>query len=750
MSRIKKSFILFFIVLIALPWVTYAQELPMINSIEIKGLKRIDESALKSKIIQRPGEPISQEKTNDDIKNIFKMGYFDDVRAEIEPFEGGIKLVYLVKEKPTIAKIEFQGNTEFDDEKLKEKITLTSGAIADAVLIQDNANKLRVFYEEEGHWLSHIVPAIKTISPEEISITYMITEGPQVKIKKIHIEGNKAISANEIKKTAETKEWSIFSFITSSGYYKKDRMDTDIERIKDLYFNNGYIKVVVGEQQIQLTEDKKGMSISVPVSEGDQYRIFSVEFSGNKVFGDDAIRKKITMLPDKAFSKETLRKDILAISDLYSESGHALITVTPDLIPDESKKTVRVILKIDEGEKYKIGRIEISGNVKTKDKVIRREVRFNEGDTFNSALIKRSYERINNLNFFENVELLPKPRPEQKLVDFDVKVKERPTGSFSVGGGYSSVEKLIGMFEVTQGNLFGQGQLVKLRAELGSKTSYYDLTFKDPWFLDKPIIFSVNIYKTSTSQFVEYDKKAMGFGISFGKKFGEYWSGNIAYNFENADITNVTEKASRIIQEQKGSRVTSSITPSLARDSRDNFLDPSRGSRNSLYITYAGLGGTNKFFKSELDSAWHFPIGSTSVMLRGRFGYAAGIGKKELPLYERFYIGGIYSVRGLGFGGAGPKDPATGDPIGGKEELIFNTEYIFPLISEIRLKGVVFFDAGNSYDSLNNFGHLRYTTGTGIRWISPVGPIRIEWGYNLDKKTGEQPSRFEFAFGTFF
>jgi outer membrane protein insertion porin family len=242
----------------------------------------------------------------------------------------------------------------------------------------------------------------------------------------------------------------------------------------------------------------------------------------------------------------------------------------------------------------------------------------------------------------------------------------------------------------------------------------------------------------------------MGFGISFGKKFGEYWSGNIAYNFENADITNVTEKASRIIQEQKGSRVTSSITPSLARDSRDNFLDPSRGSRNSLYITYAGLGGTNKFFKSELDSAWHFPIGSTSVMLRGRFGYAAGIGKKELPLYERFYIGGIYSVRGLGFGGAGPKDPATGDPIGGKEELIFNTEYIFPLISEIRLKGVVFFDAGNSYDSLNNFGHLRYTTGTGIRWISPVGPIRIEWGYNLDKKTGEQPSRFEFAFGTFF
>ena len=750
MSRIKKSCVLFFIILITLPWVTYAQELPLINSIEIKGLKRIDESALKSRITQRPGEPISQEKTNDDIKNIFKMGYFDDVRAEIEPFEGGIKLVYLVKEKPTIIKIEFQGNKEFDDEKLKEKITVTSGAVADAVLIQDNANKLRAFYEEEGHWLSHIVPAIKTISPEEVSITYMITEGPKIKIRKIHIEGNKAISASKIKGAAETKEWSIFSFISSSGYYKKDRMDADIERIKDLYFNNGYIKVAVGEQRIQLTEDNKGMSITITVSEGDQYKISSVEFSGNKVFGADAIKQKITMLPDKVFSKETLRKDILSISDLYSESGYALITVTPDLIADESRKTVRVVMKIDEGDKYKIGRIEISGNTKTRDKVIRREVRFSEGDTFNSALIKRSHEKINNLNFFENVELLPKPQPEEKLVDFDIRVKERPTGSFSIGGGYSSVEKLIGMFEVTQGNLFGKGQLLKLRAELGSKTSYYDLTFKDPWFMDKPILFAINIYKTSTSQFVEYDKEATGLGISFGKNLGEYWSSNIAYNFENANITDVDEDASPIIKDQEGNNVTSSITPSITRDSRNNYLDPSRGSRNSIYVTYAGLGGTNKFIKSGIDSAWYFPLGSTSFMVRGRFGYATGIGNKELPLYERFYVGGIYSVRGLDFGEAGPKDPATGDPIGGTEELIFNTEYIFPLVSDIKLKGVVFFDAGNSYDSFNNFGYLRYTTGTGVRWISPVGPIRLEWGYNLDKKTGEKPSRFEFAFGSFF
>jgi outer membrane protein insertion porin family len=749
MQKMRLIFLLLLIIIIT-PAIVYAQELPIIKSIEIKGLKRIDENAVKSKITQKPGEPISQEKTNEDIKNIFKMGYFDDVKAEIEPFEGGIKLIYVVKEKPTIVKIDFQGNKEFDDSKLKEKLTITTGAIADAVLIQDNAGKLRTFYEEEGYWLARIVSVINTISPDEVSLTYQINEGPKVKIKKITIEGNKAISAGKIKGAMETKEWSIFSFITSSGYFKKERMDTDVERIKDLYFNNGYIKVAVGEPKIQLTSDKKGMLITVPLSEGDQFKVSSIEVSGNKVFSDAEIRKKITMIPGEPFSKATLKKDILSISELYSENGYALITVNPDLVPDENKKTVKVILKIDEGAKYRIGRIEISGNTKTRDKVIRREVSFDEGDIFNSALIKRSYEKINNLNFFEKVDMVPKPHPEEKLVDIDIKVKERPTGYFSVGGGYSSTEKVIGMVEVTQGNLFGRGQLLKLRGELGSKTTYYDLTYRDPWFFDTPLSFSANIYKTTTSQFVEYDKEATGLGISLGKRFTDYLYGDITYRFENADITNVSDRASPIIKDQEGTNTTSSITPSIVRDSRDNYLDPTRGSRNSFYVTYAGLGGSNNFIKGEADSAWYLPIGRTSVMLRGRVGYATGIGGKDLPLYERFYVGGIYTVRGLDFGDAGPKDPKTGDPIGGNSELIFNTEYIFPLVSEVKLKGVIFFDAGNSYDQFNNFGNLRYTTGAGARWISPVGPVRLEWGYNIHKKTGEQNSRFEFAFGTFF
>lgn len=744
-----KILILFSLLSIPTELFSADEALPLIQGVEVRGLRRIDEIAIKNKISQRKGDLLSQEKTNDDIKNIFTLGYFDDVRAEIEPFEGGVKLIYVVKEKPTIVKIDLQGNEEFDDTKLKEKMSITTGAIADAVLIQDNAAKLRAFYEEEGYWLSRIVPVIKVVNPDEVTLTYQITEGHKVKIKKIIIEGNKVFSDRKIKKVMDTSEWGIFSFITSSGYYKKDRMDIDIEKIRDLYLNNGYIKIAVGEPQIRLTDDRKGMTITIPIAEGEQYRISSIEITGNTVFTEDRLRKRITLLVDKPFSKEKLRKDIFSISELYSETGYALITVNPDVVPDERTKTVKLILNISEGDRYKIGRIEITGNTKTRDKVIRREVRLDEGDIYNSALIRRSYERINNLNFFESIELNPKPRPEEKLVDLAINVKERPTGFFSIGGGYSSVEQFIAMIELTQGNLFGRGQFVKIRAELGGRTTLYDISFRDPWFMDKPVSFSTNIYKL-TREYIDYDKEATGFSVSFGKRFSEYWWADILYNFEHAEISNVSEDASRVIKDQEGKRTTSSITPSLVRDSRDNYLDPRRGSRNSLYTTVAGLGGTNKFFKGGVDSAWYFPISSSSVMVRGRFGYATGIAGEELPLYERFYVGGIYTVRGLGYGEAGPKDEGTDDPIGGTEELIFNLEYIFPLISEARLKGVLFFDAGNSYESFKNFPDLRYTTGAGIRWISPVGPIRLEWGYNLDRKPGEKTSRFEFAFGTFF
>ncbi|MEJ2697042.1 MAG: outer membrane protein assembly factor BamA, partial [Candidatus Sulfobium sp.] len=727
----------------------YAQGQPVITKIEVKGLKRIEEGAVKSKVSEKVGEPLSEEKISNDIKTIFRMGYFDDVKVEAEPFEGGVKLIYILREKPTIIKVDFQGNKEYDDSKLKEKITITPGSIADTVLIQDNAVRLSKFYEEEGYWLANVVPVIKKVSENDVTLTYQIDEGPKIKIRKITIQGNKHISSSKIKGVMKTSTWWLFSFITSSGYYKKDVMEKDVERIKNLYFDNGYIKAVVGEPGIKVNRKEKGMTIRIRVSEGDQYRVSSVDVSGNKAYSDKTIRSKITIQPGSVFDKSVLEKNIQAITNLYMDNGYALVSVTPDLVPDEKNKTVRVTLTVNEGDRYRIGRIEVSGNTKTRDKVIRREMRLDEGAIFDSSKIKRSYQRISNLNYFDTVDIVPKPEYRKKVVDLDIKVKERPTGFLSIGGGYSSVDQFIATADLTQGNLFGRGQYLKLKGELGGRSSLYEITFRDPWFLDKPISLSTGIYKTSR-EYIEYDKRAFGAYVSFGKNFSEYWNGTIGYNFERATIYNISEGASAIVLDQQGTNTTSSITPSIVRDSRDNYLDPSRGSRNALTLTFAGLGGSNKFVKGLLDSGWYFPWGSTTFMVRGRFGYAHGIFDKKLPLYERFYVGGIYTVRGLGFGDAGPKDPATGDAIGGTEELIFNTEYIFPILSEMKFKGVVFFDAGNAYENFEHFGTLRYTTGAGIRWISPMGPIRVEWGYNLDKKPGESSSKIEFAFGSFF
>jgi outer membrane protein insertion porin family len=734
------------------PVIRAEEQLPLVNAIEVKGLKRIEEGAVKSKITQKVGEQLSNEKISEDIKNIFKMGYFDDVMTEIETLEGGIKVIYVVKEKPTVIRLEFQGNHEIKDETLKEKTSITVGAIADTTLIQDNAGKILLHYEEEGYWLAKVVPVINKVSENEVYLTFQIDEGDKVKIRKITITGNKAISTGKITGAMKTSTWKIYSFITSSGYYKKETMTADLEAIKDIYFNNGYIKAVVSDPEIVLTPDKKGMNIALQVSEGDQYSISAVTLTGNKVYPESDLKALIASTPGKIFSKEVLKKDIAAMTERYTRNGYALANVFPEIIPDEATKQLALNYKVEEGAMYRIGRIDISGNTKTRDVVIRREVRLDEGDVFNSANLKRSYERINNLNFFETVDMAPKPRYEEKLLDVDLKVKEKPTGFLSVGGGYSSVDGLIGMVDITQGNLFGKGQYVKVRAELGGQSSFYELSFKDPWFMGKPIAFTADIYNTHRD-YIDYSKKAVGAGFGFGKELSEYWGANISYNIERAEIYNIADAASSIIRDQEGTRTTSSITPSITRDSRDSYIDPMRGSRNTMYFTFAGLGGDNAFIKTLADSAWFFPIGNTNttIQLRGRFGYAKGIFNETLPLYERFCVGGIYTVRGLGYCEAGPKDDK-GELIGGTKELIFNAEFIFPIFTEMKLKGVVFADAGNAFDSAQpiNPKELRYTTGTGIRWISPVGPIRIEWGYNIKKKPGESQSKIEFTFGSFF
>jgi len=717
---------------------------PYVRALEVKGLRKIEEGAVREKITQGVGQPLSVETVSEDIKAVYGMGYFEDVRVEVEPFEGGVKLAYIVREKSQIRRVDVFGNEEIDESKLREKLTVSPGSLADAVLIQNNADTIRLTYEEEGYPLATVVPLIGQMSGGYALLTYYIKEGPKVKIRDISIEGNREISEGDIKDAMESSEWGLFAWATKARQYKKAVLAEDVERIKELYHDRGFIKAVVNEPQVELSGDRRKADIRIEVKEGDRYRVSRIGFSGNASFSDEELQGALSSAPGEYVSRRVLGSDVAAITEKYTERGYALASVQPDIEPDDERKEARVTFRIYEGDLYHMGRIGISGNQKTRDKVIRREMRLDEGDLFNSKLLRRSYERLVNLNFFEEVKLNPLPRAESRRLDLDIQVTERSTGYLNVGGGYSSVDKFVGMVDVTQGNLGGRGQYIKLSSQFSSRSTLYEVSFREPWLFDRPVSLDVSVYR-SEREYTSYNRKSDGFSIGLGRSFWEYWRASATYRFEEVAVLDISENASDLIREQEGRRVTSSVSPMLARDSRDNFLDPHRGSRNAWYVTYAGLGGDNRFFKTSLDSSWYLPVSRrTTLSLRGNFGYAAGVAGEDLPLYERYYVGGGMTVRGLR--DVGPKDEK-GIYIGGTKKLVFNVDYTFPLLSEINLKGGVFYDLGTAYDTSI---HMKDSAGAGIRWISPIGPIRLEWAKIIEPEADEPSYRWEFSLGSFF
>ncbi len=721
---------------------------PIVTRIEIRGLYRIEEGVVRKQISQQTGQPLSQKKISRDIKSIYSTGYFKDVKVEGLPSEGGITLIYVVKEKPTISGVNIYGNKQIKLQDIRKQISITPGSVADTVLINDNAAKIRYYYESEGFSLTQVVPVVRVLSGNRADLTYVIKEGPKIKIRKIRFIGNRALTSGEIKKVMKSRERWFFSFLTKSGYYKKDDLVADSDRIRDLYYDHGYIQAVVSPPKTTLSPDKKWATITYKINEGDQFRISAISIKGNKVVSTKVLESLLKSKAGEPVSRKLVQEDVVDLTQRYSEHGYALAVINPELVPDIAKKTVAITFQIDEGALYHVGRIEISGNQKTRDWVIRREILLNEGDIFNSALLRKSYENLNNLNYFSSVTMNPQPVPTAKQVNLDVNVKEKPTGFLSIGGGYSSVDKLIGMVNISQGNLGGRGQSLKLSGELGGLSSFYELSFNEPWLFGRRLSLSTSIYK-QTQDYLDYTREASGFDVGLSRAISANTWLSADYRFEYATISGVLNSASPVIQDQAGSKLTSSITPGIVRDTRDNYLLPHRGSRNSLYVTFAGLGGDNKFLKVVGESGWFFPVSrKTTLSLHGIIGYGTGLFGSELPLYERFYVGGIYTVRGLGYGDGGPKD-INGEPIGGLNEMVGNVDYIYPLIGAFKLYGDVFFDAGSAYDSLLP-KDIRYTTGTGIRWISPIGPIRIEWGWDINKKPDEKSNRVDFTFGTFF
>ena len=750
-----------------------------VTLIEVQGNKRIETATILAKIKTKEGKNFSPAQIREDIKALYQLGHFEDVQVKTEGFENGLKVIFSVKEKPLIREITFEGNDELTTEKLKEGMTLLPRTAFNIQLIQEAAEKIRLKYQDDGYYDAVVVPAITELRGGDRNVVFYIEEGKKVKLSEIIITGNKALSADEIKKPLKTQEHWLFSFLGRSGTLRTEELKEDLETIRNLYYNKGYIQVQVDEPVIRqktvtkvvhgkptTTIVKGKLVVSINIKEGDQFKVGSVAFKGNSLLSDSELEKEIKLKQGDIFSREVLRQDVNRIMDRYDGLARPFASVVPLFNIDQVKKTVAINIDIQEGGEVRIGRINISGNSKTRDKVIRREMRLDEGDLYSKKAIKRSYERINNLNFFETVDITPERRQQEPVMDLNVKVKEKMTGMLSLGGGYSSVDRLVGIAEITQGNLGGRGQLLKFKTQWGSQHKILMLSFMEPYLFDKPVWGRVDVYRQE-QQYDGYLLYSDGFALGVGKSFDEFLSGSIRYSLDNSEVRDITVTPLPLALLQQldnyGTVVTTSaLTASLTRDSRDFYLDPKTGSRNTIFVEYAGgpLGGDPSFIKSVADSAWYFPMfWDTVFMARGRIGSIGSLIDKPVPISERFFVGGSGTVRGFRYGAAGPID-TLGNRVGGTKELIFNLEYNFPLVPAARLKGVLFYDMGRAFDdglsgkadepNRISLRELRQAWGWGFWWLSPLGPLRFEWGHIIHKKPTDEASQFEFSIGTLF
>ncbi|MGH7255187.1 MAG: outer membrane protein assembly factor BamA, partial [Nitrospirales bacterium] len=625
---------------------------PRIVSIDIRGNKRIEAPAIRGRLTLNVGDPYTAEAIRSQIRLIYDMGFFEDVRIETDERPGGVAVTFVVQEKPFVTEIVFDGNKELSEDKLREKITVRSQSFLDPQQFKESAEWIRSAYQEDGYFDAEVIPIIQTVEGDRKRLTFFIKEGARARIKTVVFEGRTAVKKKELLNVMATREWTfLLSYFTDAGILKREELANDVERIKEVYMNKGYLDVQVGLPAVDLTEDKKWFTVTFPIVEGQVYHFGKVTYRGHTVFSDEELRKDSLVVPGEIFQRAKLRDEKFRLEEVYGQKGYAFTEVNPSIEPDPASLTAAIAFQIKEGELIRIRQILITGNDKTRDNVIRRELRVNEQEVIDTAAMKRSFQRLNNLNFFETVEILPRQVSEDK-VDLDVKVKEKPTGMFSIGGGFSTLDQFVAIADITEGNFLGRGWLVRVRGQLGQRRTLGLITFRDPYLFDSQTSLQVDVFRTRTN-FLTYLESKTGGSVSFGRWFSEYVFGNVSLIAEELNITEVQDNAPQFVKDQAGFQSTTGFRTLISRDTRDYFLDPRTGMRNSLGVDYGtpALGGTNNFVKVQADTIKYWPLfWDTRFSIRGRFGIVEGLGGEPVPLTERFFVGGINTVRGFQFG----------------------------------------------------------------------------------------------------
>lgn len=724
-----------------------------IVKLEITGNRRVDTEAILAVMQSKESEIFDPKVIRKDIKTIFKMNYFRDIRVDVKKTPSGMIVKFMVEERPVVRIVRLVGNKAIKEEKIKEVMALKANTILNVDLIKKSIDQIKTLYQKEGYFDAQVEYKIHTLTPKEVEVVFDIKEGAKAFIKKVVFRGNRSFKDKKLKKLMKNKEKWLFSFITGSGKLKTEDLDNDVNRIAAFYYNHGYIRAKVGEPKIERKE--REIYITIPIEEGEQYHVNEVDVKGDLIEPAPKLLKHLKLKKREVYSREWLQEDIMKLSKIYADKGFAYAEVMPQVKTDDTMHLADIVYNIKKGVKVHIGRIEITGNTKTRDKVIRREFWVSEGDAFNKTLLEESLGNLRRLGYFEDVKVETEQGETPDEMNLKVKVKEQPTGAFSIGGGYSSIENFIIMADISQRNFLGRGQQLTLRGYIGGITRRYTFDFTEPYLFDTRLSTGFQAYKWDI-EYIDFTKLSSGGEMRLSYPVGHYSRIFSTYRFERAKTTDFgTENVSRLITELAGGISTSSLRLGFRRDTRDRYFYPTKGTILSSNIEFAGgpFQGDSAFTRYEASASIFIPLFWDTVgFIKSTIGYIDRRGKGLLPLFERYYLGGPNTLRGFDFASVGPRDPQTGELIGGNKMLLFNLEFRFPIVQSIRLTGMAFFDAGNAFNDHEGFDltNLRKSIGLGIRWFSPMGPIRIEWGYILQRRPGEPSGNWEFGMGTFF
>lgn len=735
----------------------------VVRDIRVEGIQRTEAGTVFSYLPVKVGETFTEEKASQAVKALFGTGFFKDVRLEVE----GDVLVVIVEERPAIASLDFTGVKAFDKEQLRKglrEVGLAESRIFDRALVERAEQELKRQYLSQGYYAARITTTVTPLERNRVGLNFTVEEGEIAKIRQINIVGAQAFKEKDLLDLFVLRTPGWFTWYTKNDQYSKQKLSADLETLRSFYLDRGYLEFNIESTQVSITPDKQDIYITINIHEGSQYTVSSVKLAGEFLLPEEELVKLVKIKPGMLFSRELVTESTKAISERLSNEGYAFANVNAAPEIDKEKKQVAFTFLIDPGRRVYVRRIEVQGNTRTRDEVIRREMRQMEGAWYDGEKIKKSRARVDKLGYFDEVTVeTPAVPGTTDQVDLHVNVKEKPTGNLMLGAGLSSSEGLVFSGSVNQQNLFGSGKHVGVGFNTSKVNTLYSFSYTDPYYTIDGVSRGFDVYyrDTDTSKITTlatYATKSLGGGVRYGLPIGEDDFINFGLAVDATQIKQTTNTPQRFKDfiTQWGDKFAGLIgTVGWAKDTLDSRIYPMSGSVVRL-TGEVGVGSSLKYYRANAQYQRYFPIGREyALMVNGEYGLADGFGGRPLPFYKYYYAGGVGSVRGYKAGSLGEVDPNTGDRLGGDRRLVLNAEFLFPMPGGGKDKSVrlgAFADAGWVWGigQKMNFNDLRYSAGLSLAWTSPLGPLKFSLAQPLNKKEGDQTQRLQFQFGTLF